>query len=96
MVHPCLCISVWDGASCIFGSSIFYLTFFLGCGVGLGFLAGCSWVNVWYGAPVPESYLAAAARAFMAIVFEVEMTGFLFGASTCNAPRAYPEPEPMA
>lgn len=50
VVHPCFCISVWDGGLDISGLSIFYLTLFLVCWffvVFLGFLAGCSCTNVW-------------------------------------------------
>lgn len=86
-----ICIAVCVYWFDISGLPIFYLTLFLVfgvCFVFLGFLAGCSCTNVWYGAPVPESYLAAAERAFMAIVLAVEMTGFRFGASTWRAPSA--------
>ncbi len=87
-VQPCSCISVMDGASCIFCSSIFYLTFFMGGVFVATFLAGCSCMNVWYGAPVPESYFDAVARAFIAMVFAVWIVSLFFGMSTLIAPRA--------
>ena len=97
--HPFVCISVSFGWYGVSGSVIFYLILFCVCFgnafLGDTFFAGCSCMNVWYGAPVLESYLAAAEIAFIANAFDVDRAGFRFGLRTCNAPRAYPAPEPM-
>lgn len=87
----CICIAVMSVWFSVFGLTIFYLTLFLVAGffsIVLTVLAGCSCMNVWYGAPVPESYLDAVARAFTQIDFAVWMVSLFFGMSTLIAPRA--------
>jgi len=91
-IHPFVCISSSVGGTTTSSSSINYLFFRTGTfGVDvlfLLFIAILSCRNVWYGAPVPPSYLEAVASAFTHIVFAVLTVSLVLGMSTFIAPSA--------
>lgn len=91
-IQPFVCISSSVGGCITSGSSISYLFFRTGAfGVDVLFLLFVvilSCRNVWYGAPVPLSYLDAVASAFTHMVFAVFIVSLFLGMSTFIAPRA--------